>query len=60
MLNNILNITGTLNWIGMVIGAVLGGGYAYFLKCTSGTCPLTSRWWLVAIIGALLGLTWKK
>lgn len=40
--------------LGVAIGAVLGGGYAYFIGCRTGTCPLTSSVWTAA---AFFGFT---
>jgi uncharacterized protein DUF6132 len=39
---------------GVAIGAGLGGGYAYFVGCQTGTCPLTSNVWTAA---AFFGFT---
>ena len=45
------------------IGGILGFGYYYFVGCTSGTCPLTSHWYVTTIyglsIGVILGLPSK-
>lgn len=42
--------------LAVVIGASLGATLGYFGQCTSGTCPLTSKWWRGAIYGGVLGL----
>jgi hypothetical protein len=49
-----------MNWIGMIIGAAIGYGFYYLVRCQGGTCPLTSTWWVTTIIGAVFGLTWPK
>ncbi len=45
---------------GVVVGAALGGGYAYFIGCQTGTCPLTSNVWTAAAFfgftGGIVGL----
>ena len=42
-----------------VAGIVLGGigGYAWyrFVGCKTGTCPLTSRWWVTTLYGMVVG-----
>ena len=48
-----------MNWIGMIIGAVMGGLVAWTTACPGNTCPLTSRWYIPVIAGAILGLTWQ-
>jgi hypothetical protein len=49
-----------MNWIGMIIGAAIGYGFYFLVRCQNGTCPLTSTWWVTTIIGAILGLSWPK
>lgn len=52
-----------INWLKtkkmLVIGILLGalGGYLYwrFVGCASGTCAITSVWWLSTLYGALMG-----
>ncbi|MBZ0202957.1 MAG: DUF6132 family protein [Ignavibacteria bacterium] len=39
-----------------VIGASLGYAYYYFIGCTSGGCPLTSRWYITTVYGMLGGI----
>jgi len=48
-----------MNWIGLIIGAALGGLIALVTQCPGNTCPLTSRWYIPVIIGAVLGLIWQ-
>lgn len=43
--------------------AVLGGaalGYAWYrlVGCSSGSCPITARWWSATLYGAVLGAIW--
>ena len=49
-----------MNWIGMIIGAVMGGLIAWTTACPGNTCPLTSRWYIPVIAGAILGLFWQS
>lgn len=44
-----------LNIIGVSIGSILGFLYWYYIGCTSGTCPLTSKWYTSSLYGALFG-----
>ena len=43
-----------------LIGIVLGGlaGYLYwrFVGCSSGTCPITSRWYNSTLFGIIFGI----
>ena len=41
---------------GIVIGAIAGYLYYYYVGCVSGTCPITSNPWRMTIYGAILGL----
>lgn len=45
---------------GAAAGAALGGAYAHFVGCHTGTCPLTSNVWIAAtffgITGAVVGV----
>ncbi|OGU94586.1 MAG: hypothetical protein A2475_03880 [Ignavibacteria bacterium RIFOXYC2_FULL_35_21] len=38
------------------LGAGLGFAYYYFVGCRSGSCPITSNWYLTTLYGALMGL----
>ena len=40
---------------GIVIGAMAGFGYWYFLGCKSGTCPIQANWHTSTLYGALIG-----
>jgi hypothetical protein len=40
----------------IVIGAVIGYGYYYFIGCRSGVCPISSNPWISTGYGALVGL----
>lgn len=46
------------------IGALLGYAYYYFIGCNSGSCPLTSNWYVTTlyglVAGIILGLPTKK
>ena len=37
------------------LGASLAAGYAHFVGCRTGTCPLTSNVWIAAAYGAVVG-----
>ena len=49
-----------MNWIGMLIGAAIGIAFGLVLRCPGNTCPLASNWWVMTVIGAIIGLTWKS
>lgn len=40
----------------VLIGAILGYAYWYFIGCTTGTCPITSNPYTTTAYGALMGL----
>ena len=40
---------------GIIIGAIAGLCYWYFVGCASGTCPITSRPLNSALYGAMMG-----
>ncbi|HKM92802.1 MAG TPA: DUF6132 family protein [Prolixibacteraceae bacterium] len=42
-------------FIGIALGAVAGFLYWHFVGCSSGTCPITSRWYNSTIYGVLIG-----
>jgi len=50
--------------IGIALGALAGFLYWRFVGCSSGTCPITSKWinstLYGALMGALLGSSTKK
>lgn len=41
--------------IGIVLGAAAGFAYYYFIGCSSGSCPITSRPVNSTLYGALIG-----
>lgn len=41
--------------ISIVLGAVGGYLYWYYIGCSSGTCPIQSHWQSSTLYGALLG-----
>jgi len=41
--------------LGIGIGAVLGFSYYYFIGCSSGTCPITSKPLNSSLYGAMMG-----
>ena len=42
--------------LGVVVGSILGYLYYYFFGCSSGTCFITSSWYVSTIYGAIAGL----
>ena len=43
-------------FLGIVIGALAGFSYYYFVGCSSGSCAITSSPYMSTIYGGLLGL----
>jgi len=43
------------NFLLLLIGAVAGYCYWYFVGCASGSCAITSVWYRTVIYGAVLG-----
>ncbi len=41
--------------LGVIVGAVLGYTYYYFVGCSSGTCSITSKPLNSTLYGAILG-----
>ena len=41
--------------LGVIVGAVLGYTYYYFVGCSSGTCTITSKPLNSTLYGAILG-----
>jgi len=41
--------------LGIVVGAIGGYLYWYYVGCTSGTCPIQSNWHTSSLYGALMG-----
>lgn len=44
-----------LELVGILLGALAGWSYWYFVICTSGTCPITSKPLNSMIYGAMMG-----
>lgn len=44
-----------LKIIGLLVGAVGGFMYYYFVGCQSGTCPITSNPYVSVFYGAMMG-----
>lgn len=42
-------------FIGVALGAFAGFLYWHFIGCTSGTCPITSKWHNTTLYGAIVG-----
>jgi hypothetical protein len=40
---------------GVVLGALGGYAYWYFIGCNTGSCPITSIWYHSAAYGAMMG-----
>lgn len=40
----------------VVLGALLGYAYYYYVGCRTGTCPITSNPWISTGYGAFFGL----
>ncbi len=41
--------------IGTASGAAFGYGWYRIVGCSTGACPLTSRWWTSTLYGAVVG-----
>jgi len=39
----------------IVVGAILGYAYYYYIGCVSGSCPITSNPYISTFYGAVLG-----
>lgn len=39
-----------------LIGALAGYAYYYFVGCNSGSCPITSNWYISTLYGSMMGL----
>jgi len=44
-----------LRIVGIIVGAIGGFLYYYFVGCASGTCPITSNPYISVIYGAIMG-----
>lgn len=42
--------------LGIIAGSLLGYAYYYFIGCNTGTCPITSTWYVSTLYGAFTGL----
>ena len=41
--------------LGVIAGAGLGYGWYRLVGCSTGTCPITARWWTSTLYGAMVG-----
>lgn len=41
--------------LSILVGAALGFGWYRMVGCSSGSCPITSRWWTSTLYGAFVG-----
>lgn len=41
--------------VGLVIGALAGFAYWYYVGCNSGTCIIQSHWYTSTLYGAVIG-----
>ena len=41
---------------GLLVGAIGGYLYYYFIGCGTGSCPITSNPWRMTIYGSIMGL----
>ena len=46
--------------VGVVIGALAGFAYWYYIGCNSGTCPIQSNWHTSTLYGGLIGYILPK
>lgn len=44
-----------LGLIGVVVGAIGGYAYYYYIGCASGTCPLKSNPYVTVLMGSAIG-----
>ena len=42
--------------VGLVLGALAGFAYWYFIGCNSGSCPIQSNWESSTLYGGLIGI----
>lgn len=42
--------------IGIALGALAGFLYWRFVGCSSGSCPITSKWYNTMLYGAIMGV----
>ncbi|MBN1180652.1 MAG: hypothetical protein JXB49_00090 [Bacteroidales bacterium] len=38
-----------------IAGVITGYLYWYFIGCTSGSCPITSKWYMSSLWGGIIG-----
>jgi len=50
-----LNFLPVVNLIGVLLGALGGYAYFYFIGCNTGTCPITSNPWMSILWGVAVG-----
>ncbi|MCL4548950.1 MAG: DUF6132 family protein [Bacteroidetes bacterium] len=43
----------------VIIGAVLGYAYYYFVGCRTGSCPISGNPYISTVYGAVIGLIWS-
>lgn len=48
-------VTHKKNFLLLLIGAIAGYCYWYFVGCESGSCAITSVWYRTTIYGAVMG-----
>ena len=41
--------------LGIVLGAIAGYGWFWFVGCSTGSCPITSNPWTSSIYGGVMG-----
>lgn len=41
--------------VGVLVGAMAGFAYWYFIGCNSGTCPIQANWHTSTMYGGLIG-----
>ena len=41
--------------VGVLVGAMAGFAYWYFIGCNSGTCPIQANWHTSTLYGGLVG-----
>ena len=41
--------------LGIVLGAIAGYGWFWFVGCSTGSCPITSNPWISSIYGGVMG-----
>jgi len=51
----VLNFLPVVNLIGVLLGALGGYAYFYFIGCNTGTCPITSNPWMSILWGVAVG-----